>query len=84
MPDYLGDDQRKVNKDTEDEEKITCECLLFPLFSMATETILFFSPCSFGRRRHSDTESICKWTALHGISKGISASMVLWWHREPC
>lgn len=27
MPDYLGDDQRKVKKDTEDEEKITgVEC----------------------------------------------------------
>jgi hypothetical protein len=23
MPDYLGNDQRKVNKDTDDEEKIT-------------------------------------------------------------
>ena len=66
MPDYLGDDQRKVNKDTEDEEKIACEfCPSTFCHDNRTHSVHFHTSHSSWWRRHSDIESLCK-LAWHG------------------
>ena len=62
MPDYLGDDQRRVKSDPEDGDKIKCEPNAALNLSSERGCFIFYlmRTRSFGRGRHTATKGLCK------------------------